>query len=178
VKTTIKTKRLIIRRPRKSDANDIYNYINKDVVKFLANIPWPYKRKHALEFIEKSKKEWGKKAFRFVIQRGNQVIGTIDLHNYDKKNKAANIGFALNKKYWGQGIMTEASRAIVNFGFKQLKLVKILSIASTKNIGSWKIMKKLGMRKVGILEKEYFSNATKKWNNSYLYEVLKENYKN
>jgi [ribosomal protein S5]-alanine N-acetyltransferase len=178
MKTQFRTKRLLVRRPMMKDVDDIYENVNdKDVVKYLDNIPWPYRKKHAVQYVEFGKKEWiTKDGFKFVIEFEDKVVGVIALDKCDKKNKRAILGYSLGKKYWGMGIMTEAVKGLINWGFKEVKLVKILSEIGISNIGPWKIAKKAGMRKVGILEKHYISRR-KKWEDCYLFEILREDWK-
>lgn len=58
------------------------------------------------------------------------------------------IGYGFDKKYWGQGIGTEAARAALRFGFEQLELERIVAVAIPENTGSRHIMEKLGMKYV------------------------------
>lgn len=171
----LKTERLVIRQPEKKDANDIFLGIDKDVIRFLSNVPWPYEKKHAYMFINKSNKEWGEKSFKFVIEMNKKVIGTISLTGYDKKNKKAELGYWLAKQYWGKGIMTEAANEVMRFGFEDVGLIKIIARSSINNIGSNKVLKKIGMKRLCILKKDYV-NVNGGWEDSYLYEILKEDF--
>ena len=54
------------------------------------------------------------------------------------------LGIYLARPYWGRGLATEAGRAFVNFGFKQLGLSRIVSVVETGNSASLRIMEKLG----------------------------------
>jgi [ribosomal protein S5]-alanine N-acetyltransferase len=56
------------------------------------------------------------------------------------------VGYSLMKKYWGQGIATEAARAWMDFGFREKGLDRIVAVAVVENKASQRIMKKLGMR--------------------------------
>lgn len=59
---------------------------------------------------------------------------------------AVEIGWRLDRAAWGQGIATEAARAVLEFGFAQRRLERIVSIAQVGNGASLRIMAKLGMR--------------------------------
>jgi ribosomal-protein-alanine N-acetyltransferase len=58
------------------------------------------------------------------------------------------VAYALAKAYWGQGLATEAARAMLRFGFEQMRLERIVAIALQANIASQRVMQKLGMKYV------------------------------
>jgi RimJ/RimL family protein N-acetyltransferase len=177
MKTSFKTERLVLRRPRMKDVDSIYENVNdKEVMKLLDSIPWPYKRNHAVQFIEKNKKEWGKTDFTFAIEMDGKVVGVMGLHNYNKKNRRAVLGYSLGKKYWGKGIMTEAVKALMKWAFKEANLMKVFAEIAIDNIGSWKVAKKVGMRRVGIVKKHYISKRNV-WEDCYYYEIVRDDFK-
>jgi RimJ/RimL family protein N-acetyltransferase len=59
---------------------------------------------------------------------------------------AVEIGWRLGRRYWGQGIATEAARAALEFGFTDRDLDRIVSIHQLGNDASGRIMQKLGMQ--------------------------------
>ena len=61
---------------------------------------------------------------------------------------AVDIGWRLNSQSWGKGYATEGAQACLNYGFNQLHLKSIISIAPKINIPSENIMKRIGMKKV------------------------------
>ncbi|MBH1939664.1 GNAT family N-acetyltransferase [Mobilitalea sibirica] len=58
-----------------------------------------------------------------------------------------NLGYFIKENYWGKGIVTQACKAIINYAFHNLHTIKIETGCITDNIGSEKVMKKLGMIK-------------------------------
>lgn len=56
------------------------------------------------------------------------------------------VGYTLIKKFWRRGIGLEAAKAWLDFGFNVKKLPRIVAVAYPENIGSWRIMEKLGMK--------------------------------
>jgi len=61
------------------------------------------------------------------------------------------LGYRLLKKFWGKGYATESSKAVVQYGFNELKLSIIFAIADARNIRSHHVLKKCG-----FMEKEAF----------------------
>jgi RimJ/RimL family protein N-acetyltransferase len=56
------------------------------------------------------------------------------------------IGWRLDKKYWGKGYATEAAKVVLAFGLEQLELEKIYSFTAKGNLPSIKVMKKIGLQ--------------------------------
>jgi ribosomal-protein-alanine N-acetyltransferase len=56
------------------------------------------------------------------------------------------VGYGMIKEFWGKGIGYETARFWLRYGFEQIGLERIVAVADKENIGSWKIMEKLGMK--------------------------------
>lgn len=79
------------------------------------------------------------------------VIGRILLSNFESNNKIANIGYFINRSYWGKGIISSCIDSVVKFGFEYLKLERIHTRVAIENIGSWKVLEKNGFIREGLL---------------------------
>jgi RimJ/RimL family protein N-acetyltransferase len=86
------------------------------------------------------------------------MIGTINFVHYKKKYHWAEVGYVLNSLYWNKGFMTEALEAVIEFSFDHLGLNKIQAGAMTNNPGSYKVMKKAGMKKIGTFTDHAIKN--------------------
>lgn len=80
------------------------------------------------------------------------------------------IGWRLDKKYWGNGFATEGAKRVLSYAFDELKLDKILSIAPVVNLASESVMKKIGMQKVKTFEHALLKN-NKRLKECVLYEI-------
>ena len=140
----IRTERLLIKTPEISDKFELTQLINdKDVIKWLSDIPVPYTLNHAEEFIERSQKEALKQeSYNFMIFHNGKMLGGIGLR--DLYNKSCQVGYWLGKQYWGNGFATEALRSILDFGFGQLNLEKIYADYKIGNEGSIRVLAKCG----------------------------------
>ena len=58
---------------------------------------------------------------------------------------AVELLYRLLPRYWGQGLATEGSLAVLEFGFRELRLDKVVALAVEANIGSRRVMEKIGM---------------------------------
>lgn len=80
------------------------------------------------------------------LKSNGQFIGTIDLHKIDSVLKKAAIGYIINKKYWNQGLTTEANRAVIELAFEKIGMNKLTALHDKDNPASGKVMEKSGMR--------------------------------
>ncbi|AEV94515.1 GNAT family N-acetyltransferase [Pediococcus claussenii] len=157
-KQIIKTKRLLLRPVRLDDAKDMYEYTsNPDVVRYTTmTTATSVKQTYdgiAEFFIANPVGKWGIESLA-----EERLIGTIDLR-LDSNNNAAEIGYALNEKFWGNGFMPEAASVVLKLGFEELKLHRIYAVHDIDNPNSGRVMKKIGMQKEGVLrEAAYIKN--------------------
>lgn len=76
----------------------------------------------------------------------HKMIGTIDLR-VEAEALRGELGYALNKAYWGQGLMPEAAMALLSLGFDSLQLLHIQASHNLENPKSGRVMEKIGMTK-------------------------------
>jgi len=86
----------------------------------------------------------------FSIVLDSKVIGGIS-GRVDVQNETGELGYSIGRSYWGQGLMPEASETVVDWAFEELVLAKVLAGADLRNIGSQRVMEKLGMTREGVL---------------------------
>jgi RimJ/RimL family protein N-acetyltransferase len=105
-----------------------------------------------------------------TLKTTGQLIGNCGIRLKSADAREADIGYELDPRYWGQGYASEAARAIVHFGFAQLRLHRIWSWCIAENSASARVLEKLGMRQEGRLrENEYFKG---RWWDTLLYGIL------
>jgi ribosomal-protein-alanine N-acetyltransferase len=105
-----------------------------------------------------------------VLKDGGQLIGSCLFGITDATRREAELGYLIKRRYWGQGFTTEAARALLDFGFGVLGLHRVWAQANPENVGSWRVMEKLGMRREGQL-REVKLTATGEWRDIYLYAI-------
>ena len=140
----IRTERLLIKIPKIDDRFELSLLINdKDVVKWLSEIPFPYTLSHAEEFIERSQEGiLRQESYNFMIFQNREMLGGIGLRDFNRNS--CQVGYWLGKKYWGNGFATEALKSILDFGFSQLNLEEIFAAYKIGNEGSRKVLTKCG----------------------------------
>ena len=107
-----------------------------------------------LESEHKSYNRWG-----IVLKAESRLIGTCGFHRWDRRNFRAEIGYDLGPAYWGQGIMTEALRAAIRFGFEQMELNRIEAVIYVENSRSIRLLQRLGFRQEGLLRDYHYLNS-------------------
>lgn len=146
--TTLTTQRLVLRPFTLADADDVFAYASDEEWGRYLPVPHPYARRDADGFVARSVlREWDRGAV-FAITAGGIVVGGMNL-TVDSAHAVAKLGYSLARPYWGQGLTTEAARAVAAWGFETFGLAKITAMADARNVGSWRVMEKLGMKREG-----------------------------
>ncbi|HLP86776.1 MAG TPA: GNAT family protein [Candidatus Paceibacterota bacterium] len=178
----LETKRLILRIPRKDDWKDIVEGVGEyDVSKMLLKVPYPYKKKDAVDFIGRKIAKWKQKVkddylFFIELKSEKKVIGAIGIHKVDNFSKTGETGSWINKKYWRNGYMTEAKIAVNDFAFNKLKLRRLDSPVYTDNVASNATQLKMGYKLEGVKRKTVRSLASGKIHDENIYGLLKEDW--
>lgn len=84
------------------------------------------------------------------------LIGRIGYNYWLRQDRRASIGYDLGYIYWGNGIMTEALQAVVEFGFEQMRLNRIEADTDAENYGSMRVLEKVGFKREGVQREQYF----------------------
>ncbi|HZO90922.1 MAG TPA: GNAT family protein [Chthonomonadaceae bacterium] len=124
-----------------------------------------------------NQKEQPRRKFQLavVLKAEGRLIGNCGARINDLGLREGNIGYELDSRYWGQGYATEVAREIVRFGFEELGLHRIWSWCVAENVGSARVLEKVGMRPEGYLrEKEYYRN---RWWDHRLFAILDHEWK-
>ncbi len=175
----IETKRLLLRELRADDENDIHEYASDpEVVRLM--IWGPNTRETTREFLERalqSQTAWPRPEVGLAIELKSErkLIGSIGLRMKDETSRAADIGYVLNRNYWGHGYMTESTRAVLDVAFKQLKLHRVWATCDMRNRASYRVMERLGMRREGAFVKIAMEKG--EWRDTYLYAILAEEWR-
>src|SRR5690625_269386 len=174
---SIETECLMLRKLNQTDADRIEELAGDyDVAKTTLNIPHPYPKGSAKDFIESTllAEDNGELiTYAVVKKKANHLIGIISI-KLTSTHEHGELGYWIGKPYWGKGYGTEAAKAIVAFGFDGLYLNKIFARAITTNPGSWRIMEKVGMTHEGTLKQH-----ETRWGQFFdlvYYGILKEEY--
>jgi RimJ/RimL family protein N-acetyltransferase len=152
----LRTKRLLLRPYRQSDAEDLQRLAGEfDVAKGTLCMPHPYEDGMAEAFIQAQEKAIAEgEVFNvgIFLPKPEELIGGIGLE-VKKEHDTAELGYWIGKPYWGNGYCTEAVRAIVDFGFTVLGLRRIFAEHFADNPASGRVLEKLGFSYEGCRRK-------------------------
>ena len=141
----LETSRLILRQVNQSDINEVFflrsnpevgKYIARDLQKSITETS---------KFIEKTKRNWIlKKAIPWAItfKNNDKLIGTISLHSFSKRNSVVEVGYDLNPEFQKRGVMSEALKSVLSYGFKNLELSMVEAFTQKENESSKSLLVK------------------------------------
>ncbi|MFS0712706.1 GNAT family N-acetyltransferase [Microbacterium sp. 2P01SA-2] len=149
---TLRTARLELSIPTLEDVDAITAAAQDPEVPRWTTLPSPYTREHAEEFIAKAAAWWDEQSeLTWGIRRDGEWIGMIGLHRV-AAGGAAEIGFWMSAAARGHGYLSEAARAVIDFGFGEpLALARIEWRAIAGNVASARTARRLGFRYEGML---------------------------
>lgn len=159
---TITTERLILRRFTLEDAQAMYHNwaSDPDVTRYLT---WP--AHGSVEITQMVLCDWiadyEKDDFyqwAIELRELGQPIDTISVVSHNDKAQLVHIGYALGRRWWRRGIMTEALQAVMDYLFDEVGVNRIESRHDPRNPNSGKVMRKCGMQYEGTLRQSDWNN--------------------
>lgn len=153
------TERLILREIVSTDRNglfkidsdpDVNTYLGRKPVENIEQID------DIIQFIRNQYIENGIGRWAMIEKSTTNFIGWTGLKFVkETTNNHCNyydLGYRLNKKYWGKGLATEAAKASLNYGFNDLNLNEIYAMADSKNSASRNVIEKVGLKHIETFE--------------------------
>lgn len=164
------TERLVLRRFKKSDLNDLYEYLSdEEVVKYEPHKPM------TLEEVEDNLK-WRISTDEMIaveLKSNGKMIGNVYLGRRDFE--AMEIGYVFNRSYWGKGYAKESCEKLIASAFTE-GVHRIYAECDPQNTGSWKLLEALGFeREKHLRENVYFWKDAENrpiWKDTYIYAKL------
>ena len=151
----LETERLILRRFSRDDAEPMFRNWASDseVTKFLM---WPTHpntdvTRAVLEDWEKHYPEENYYHWAITLKELREPIGSIAVVEQDEKSSKAHIGYCIGRKWWHQGITSEALKAVIDYLFDEIGFNRIESRHDPRNPNSGKVMMKCGLKYEGTM---------------------------
>ncbi|EEM13941.1 MULTISPECIES: GNAT family N-acetyltransferase [Bacillus] len=165
----VKTERLLIRKFEFKDWQAVHEYTSDiNVMKYIPE--GVFTEEDTRNFVNENIGE-NAKNFPVVLIDDNILIGHIVFHKYFGEH-TYEIGWVFNPKYFNKGYASEAAQATLKYGFKEMKLHRIIATCQPQNTPSYRVMEKIGMRREG-----YFRKCIphgNEWWDEYYYSILEE----
>lgn len=187
------TERLLIKRPTMNEQKDLWNILRDEKINNLY-FPTPKRFNGDRDAFLKELNDWHiqEKWYKLKVESLNddsniftwsiflkdtgEVIGQMTVQPSAKSHpEIRDVGWFVSPKYQGQGLATEFASTIIDYMFTNIEIEKIITSAASTNPGSWKLMEKLGMERIGEKEGSYIDENDNNILN-YCYHITKEMY--
>ena len=153
----METERLVLRRLDTSDADDIFEYArDQEAFVYTDGFPGGY------EEIRQAIGVWNHEAYQskqyirwgIELKAEKKIIGGIYLFlpcGDDTAGRRMDLGYEISGKYWSRGYATEAIKAVIHYGFKNMGLIRIQALIVPENKASIRACEKSGFKYEGTL---------------------------
>lgn len=173
----LETPRFQLRKLSVSDAEDFFEFASDDAL--TEHVAWEVHRsledtRTFLSAVEQRCESRISYNWAIVERASGKVIGRVSMFEVDEDNDIAEIGYAVGRAHWGQGVATEAGKELIKFGFEDMGLNRIEARCNSENFPSEKVMQRLGMTFEGIIREEL--KIRNEYKSQKLYSILRSEY--
>lgn len=150
----LKTERLTLRPLHPDDAEALHRLVNDwEVTRTLAELPYPYPRALADEWIASTAQQLAEGAAYHLAITGQEgdtetLVGVIGLR-VDAERRSGRLGYWVGRAFWGHGVATEAAKRMTSWAFANLPLDLITADVTEGNLASAAVLRRVGFREVG-----------------------------
>ncbi len=174
---TLETPRLQLRKVAMTDAPDLYEYGSDPEV--ARHVLWEAYRSEAdarmyVRFLQRQYRGDQPSSWGIVFKPQQKMIGTIGFMWWNHDHNSAEVGYSLSRGYWNQGIMSEALKEVLRFGFEVMGVHRIEAQHECNNPASGRVMEKVGMRHEGTLRGRLYNKG--RYVDVELYAILREQF--
>jgi ribosomal-protein-alanine N-acetyltransferase len=144
---SLKTTNLTFRPLQEKDAKALYRIYQTEGVLQYFPMPVPPAFEKVQRFIHNQQAHWGEFGYgnRGILPEGEaEIIGWAGLQYLPELNETE-VGFLLDKPFWGKGYATEAAMASMQFGFNRIKMDHIIALVHPDNLASRRVIEKCGL---------------------------------
>lgn len=175
---TIVTQRLILRRFEYSDNQDMLSYwVSDEKIQSLYSEP-VYATSEAVKgLLDKYTGSYERNDYyrwAVILKETGECIGQIAYFLVDSKNRFAEIEYCIGSKFQKRGFATEATRAVIEFGFEKINLHKVQICTKTINVPSRRVIEKCGFVFEGTLRDYFYMNG--EYVGRHYYSMLRDEY--
>ena len=159
---TLETPRLLLRKMRMRDAQDVFRWSSDEqVARYVFWTPH-HSLSETRSYIRALRRLYRNAlpaSWAIEWKQTHQVIGTIGFMSWVPEWKSAEVGYSLSREFWNRGIMSEALARVIRSGFDDLKLNRIEAQFDLRNAASGRVMEKCGMRREGVLRQRIYNKG-------------------
>jgi ribosomal-protein-alanine N-acetyltransferase len=159
--TILKTKRLFLRYPKLDDAAQIFFAVKSPQFPEQLPLQEMSTEKEIKDWLRRLQERWKTgQVFSWIVEdRGSRnILGQMTLSKLEGDNLWA-MAFWIHPDHWSKGYATEGAERLLAFGFEEIGAEKIWAGAGEWNIGSCRVLEKIGMSFIGNNSKGYYSKG-------------------
>ena len=177
---TFETPRLILRKVTPEDLDNIFEYCkNPNVARY---VTWDAHQsledtKKFINYALDSYKVGAPEPMAIILKDDpkQRMIGSVGLIPASPKNRTFELGYVIAEEYWGKGIVAEAAKPLINFGFKHFAMQRLQCRCDILNPQSSRVMEKLGMQYEGTLKASMYLKG--KPRDMHMYSIVKSDFR-
>ena len=174
----LETDDLILRKPSRRDAKDIFQYASDpEVARYVL---WDPHRsisetRSFVRYLRSRIRAGYPSSWVVTLKETGKAIGTIGFIWYSDNNRSAELGYSFSREYWNHGYATQALKAVIDASFHALPLNRLEAQHDLRNPASGRVMEKCGLRQEGILRNRIINKQ--EYVDVALYAILRSDWK-
>ncbi len=175
---TLETERLLLRKMSLDDAEAVLAYASDPEVTRYVIWETHRSREDSESFLRSvvGSYENAEEATWGIVYKGDRrFVGGCGIVGWDPDHARAEMGYVLSREYWGRGLMPEAVRAMIRFGFERMGLNRIEARCIAENAASARVMEKAGMAYEGTLRQREFIKGA--YRDMKVYSILRSEFR-
>ncbi len=164
-----------LRAMEPEDIGSLYKWENDSSIWHVSNTVAPFSRLALEQYLETSHYDiFTTKQLRLVIENKNdEVVGCIDLFDFDPNNRRAGIGVLISEaEHRKKGCASEALKLLINYSFTTLGLKQLYCNVEVTNESSFGLFKKFGFEVVGV--KKQWIRLGNNWVDEYMLQLIND----
>lgn len=171
----LETERLVLRRTLLSDAEDFLTLRSDvDVMRYIDR-PSMQTIEEIFELIERI--EHGiinneAIGWAITLKGKKKLVGSIGFHRVEKTHYRAEVGYILSPHLWNNGIMSEALKAVLEYGFNRMKLHSIEAHVNPSNNASINLLSKFNFKREGYFKENFYFDG--RFRDTAVYSLLRK----
>ncbi|AKF10115.1 GNAT family N-acetyltransferase [Sandaracinus amylolyticus] len=176
----LETERLVLRAATDDDAPDLFRILSDpQVMRYFGRAPATVVEQARERLTMTDDAFRAREGIRWVLSlRGDpRMIGSCSIWRIDRKHLRGEVGYELAPEQWGRGLMPEALRAIVRFGFDVLRLHGIEGRIDPDNRGSARVLEKVGFAQEAYFRESYYDEQYDRFTDEAVYCALSTTWK-
>jgi len=144
-----------LRPPELDDADVVFECCNDADAARFTTLPWPYERRHAIEWIEESTRCWAdgvRASFVIADASTGELLGTMGLVRLDRDEDIAEVGYLVKREARGRGVAPRAVQLVSGWVLRDLGFGRLELQTDVRNVASQRVAEKAGFVREGEVD--------------------------